>query len=54
MKITKQKIRYGNLIITTLDNGKDKIKITRPFKAEIPNELVKNIITGMYQNHLKR
>ena len=49
MKVIKQKIRFGNVIITTVDNGKDRIKTVRPFKVDIPNELVKNIITGM--NH---
>jgi hypothetical protein len=53
MIVQKQKVRVGNVIITTVDNGKDKIKTIHPFKVEIPNELVKNIITGMYQIHLK-
>lgn len=54
MKITKQKIRYGNVIITTVNNGKDKVKIIRPFKREISDELLKNILTGIYQIQLKR
>jgi hypothetical protein len=52
MIVKKQKIRYGNVIIVTADNGKDKIKIIRPFKEEVSEELVKNIITGMY--HIRK
>jgi hypothetical protein len=52
MKVKKQKIRYGNVIIVTADNGKDKIKIIRPFKKEVSDELVENIITGMYHSQV--
>jgi hypothetical protein len=52
MKVKKQKIRYGNVIIATADNGKDKIKIIRPFKKEVSDELVENIITGMYHSQV--
>lgn len=51
MTVKKQNVRFGNVIITTLDNGKDKIKTSHPFVVDIPNELVKNIITGM--NHTR-
>ena len=46
MKVKKR--NNENAIITIVDNGIAKIKIISPFKVEISNELVKNIITGMY------
>ena len=48
--MTSTKIRIGNMVLTTVTQGKTQIRAVRPLKTDIPEELCRNVTVGMMDN----
>jgi hypothetical protein len=44
MRTEKQKFRLGGSVLTSVDNGKYKIRVMHPLKKELPDELIRNVL----------
>lgn len=44
MKTKKRAIRLGDSVLTIVNNGKYKIRVIRPLKEKVPDELIRNVL----------